>query len=264
MTAITSDVRVRVGPLLRSWRQRRRLSQLELALDAGVSARHLSFVETGRARPSETMVLHLAEQLDVPLRARNDLLLAAGYAPVYGHRSLDAPELEPVRTAIDQLLAAHEPFPALVVDRGWSLVAANSAVAQLTEGVAPHLLEPPANTLRIALHPEGMAPRIANLPEWRAHLLEDLARSLAATGDETLRQLYDELSGYPGENAAATEGRTAAAPQGHDIFVPLKLDGMTFFSTRTTFGGAADVTVSELSVEAFFPADRATADSLRR
>ncbi len=254
MTSITSDVRVRVGPLLRSWRQRRRLSQLELALDAGVSARHLSFVETGRSRPSETMVLHLAEQLDVPLRARNELLLAAGYAPVFGQRSLDAPELESVRTAIDQLLAAHEPYPAVVVDRGWNLLAANRAVRLLTEGVAAHLLQPPANTLRIALHPDGMAPRIANLPQWRAHLLEDLGRSVAATGDTELQALYEELSAYPGE--------TDSSP-GHDIFVPLKLGDLTFFSTRTTFGGAADVTVAELSIEAFFPADRFTAGCLR-
>src|ERR1700750_960887 len=247
MTTITSDVRVRVGPLLRSWRLRRRLSQLELALDAGVSARHLSFVDTGRSRPSETMVLHLAEQLDVPLRARNELLLAAGYAPVFGQRSLDAPELEPVRTAIDQLLEAHEPYPALVVDRGWNLVAANAAVGRLTAGVAAHLLEPPANTLRIALHPEGMAPRIKNLPEWRAHLLEDLSRTVAATGDKDLEALLDELTALPGETAAG---------HGHDIFVALRIDDLTFFSTRTTFGGAADVTVAELSIEAFFPADR--------
>ena len=264
MTAITSDVRVRVGPLLRSWRQRRRLSQLELALDAGVSARHLSFVETGRARPSETMVLHLAEQLDVPLRARNDLLLAAGYAPVYGQRSLDAPELEPVKTAIDQLLEAHEPFPALVVDRGWNLLAANSALAALTRDVAPHLLEPPANTLRIALHPDGMAPRIENLPEWRAQLLEDLSRSLAATGDRQLQQLYDELAELPGGSAPAAPLDLAAG----EIAVPLRIRHgdaeLSFISTLTTFGTAVDVTVSELSIEAFFPADRATADFLRR
>jgi transcriptional regulator with XRE-family HTH domain len=255
MTSITSDVRVRVGPLLRSWRQRRRLSQLELALDAGVSARHLSFVETGRSRPSETMVLHLAEQLDVPLRARNELLLAAGYAPVYPQRNLEAPELEPVRTAIDQLLKAHEPYPAVVVDRAWNLLAANDATTRLTDGVAPQLLEAPANTLRIALHPDGMAPRIKNLPEWRAHLLDDLSRSLAATGDPELQQLYDELTELPGE--------TAQSP-GHDIFVPLRFDDLTFFSTRTSFSGAADVTVAELSIEAFFPADQLTADGLRR
>src|SRR3954470_4125351 len=164
-----------VGPLLRTWRVRRRLSQLDLALDANVSARHLSFVETGRSRPSEHMVLHLAERLDVPLRERNRLLLAAGYAPVYSQHALEEPELAPVRAALDQLLAAHEPYPAVVVDRRWNLVAANAAVALLIEGVAEHLLAPPANVLRIALHPEGMAPRIGNLGEWRAHLLRDVA-----------------------------------------------------------------------------------------
>src|SRR5690349_14130639 len=160
-----------VGPMLRTWRTRRRLSQLDLALDANVSARHLSFVETGRSRPSEQMVRHLAETLDVPLRERNRLLLAAGYAPAYSQRSLHEPELAPIKTALDQLLDAHEPFPAVVVDRSWTLVAANSAVALLTQGVAGHLLEPPANVLRIALHPDGMAPRITNLGQWRAHLL---------------------------------------------------------------------------------------------
>src|SRR4051794_18882763 len=184
-----------VGPLLRDWRQRRRLSQLELALEAGVSARHLSFVETGRSRPSEQMVLHLAEQLEVPLRERNRLLLAAGYAPVYPQRTLQAPELAPVKQALDQLLKAHEPFPALVIDRGSNLVAANAAVGLLTQGVAPHLLTPPVNVLKLALHPEGMAPRITNLGEWRAHLLEDLQVQIEATGDEQLEALYAELEG---------------------------------------------------------------------
>src|SRR4051812_15079515 len=159
-----------VGPLIRTWRQRRRLSQLELALDAGVSTRHLSFVETGRARPSERMVIHLAEQLEVPLRERNQLLLAAGYAPAYPRRGLGEPELEPVRGARERVLEGHQPFPALVVDRQWEMVAANRAVGLLLEGVAPHLLEPPVNALRVTLHPEGMAPRIRNLGEWRGAL----------------------------------------------------------------------------------------------
>ncbi len=167
-----------VGPLIKTWRTRKRLSQLDLALEAGVSARHLSFVETGRSRPSEQMVLHLAEHLDVPLRERNRLLLAAGYAPVYSQRGLDAPELAPVKQALDQLLEAHEPFPAVVVDRGSTLVAANRAVQLLMGGVAPHLLEPPVNVLRLALHPEGMAPRIGNLGEWRAHLLARLRQQI--------------------------------------------------------------------------------------
>src|SRR5215207_3460161 len=182
-----------VGPLIKTWRTRRRLSQLDLALEAGVSARHLSFVETGRSKPSEQMVLHLAEHLDVPLRDRNRLLLAAGYAPVYQQRRLDAPELQPVKQALDQLLKAHEPFPAVVVDRASNLVAANGAAGLLTAGVAPHLLEPPVNVLRCALHPEGMAPRIENLGQWRAHLLADLQVQIDQTGDEALQALYDEL-----------------------------------------------------------------------
>src|SRR4051794_28697494 len=173
-----------IGPMLRTWRTRRRLSQLDLALDAGVSARHLSFVETGRSRPSETMVLHLAKTLDVPLRERNRLLLAAGYAPGFSQHTLDDAELRPIRSALGQLLRAHEPFPAVVVDRHWSLIAGNSAVAMLTAGVAPHLLEPPVNVLRIALHPEGMASRITNLGEWRAHLLRDLEATNEGDLDE--------------------------------------------------------------------------------
>src|SRR4051794_11198549 len=186
-----------VGLLLRDWRRRRRLSQLDLALDAGVSTRHLSFVETGRSRPSPEMVVHLAEQLDVPLRDRNRLLLAAGYAPAYRERTLDQPELGPIREAVDRVLAAHEPYPAVVVDRGWNLVASNASVAMLLDGVPPELLEPPANVLRISLHPEGVAPRIVNLGEWRAHLLERLAREVALTGDPDLVALHDELRAYP-------------------------------------------------------------------
>jgi transcriptional regulator with XRE-family HTH domain len=238
------------GPMLRTWRTRRRLSQLELALDANVSARHLSFVETGRSRPSERMVLHLAETLEVPLRERNRLLLAAGYAPVYSQHALEEPELAPVRAALDQLLAAHEPYPAVVVDRRWNLVAANAAVALLTEGVAEHLLTPPANVLRIALHPEGMAPRIGNLGEWRAHLLRDLA----AVNDGDLDDLYDELAAYPGP----------VAPAHNAVFVPLEVDGLCFLSTRTTFRDSADVTVCELAIESFFPADDATRRAIAR
>ena len=244
-----------VGPLIKQWRTRRRLSQLDLALEAGVSARHLSFVETGRSRPSEQMVLHLAEHLDVPLRERNRLLLAAGYAPVYQQRELDAPELQPVKQALDQLLKAHEPFPAVVVDRASNLVAANGAAGLLIQGVAPHLLEPPVNVLRCALHPEGMAPRIENLGQWRAHLLADLQVQIDQTGDDGLQALYDELEALPGPREA----------HGHyDVFVPLKIDGLTFLSTRTMFGTALDVTVSELAIEAFFPADAHTADVVRQ
>jgi transcriptional regulator with XRE-family HTH domain len=247
-----------LGEQLRDWRRRRRMSQLDLALEAGVSARHLSFLETGRSRPSRDMVLRLCEELDVPLRDRNRLLLAAGFAPAYEERPLEAPELEPVRRAVAQVLTGHEPFPAAVVDRWWNLVAANRNVSVFLEGVAPHLLEPPANVLRVSLHPEGMAPRIANLAEWRGHLLDRLRREIAATADIRLAELLAELEAFPRPDASVPP----RPPQGA-IAVPLVLrhDGreLTFFSTVATFGTAVDVTVAELSIEAFFPADPATA-----
>lgn len=247
-----------VGELLREWRRRRRLSQLELALQAGVSSRHLSFVETGRSRPSSQMVLQLAEELEVPLRDRNHLLLAAGYAPAFAQRDLDAPELGPVRDAIDQVLSGHEPYPALVVDRHWGLVAANRPLSLLTAGVAEHLLEPPVNVLRLSLHSDGLAPRILNLHEWRAHLLERLAGEALASGDPALAALHDELAGYPGGDPG--EG---VDPAFADIALPLRLrhEGgeLAFVSTKTTFSSAADVTVAELSIESFYPADPHTA-----
>jgi transcriptional regulator with XRE-family HTH domain len=242
-----------IGPLLKTWRTRRRLSQLDLALEAGVSTRHLSFLETGRSRPSEQMVLHLAEQLEVPLRERNRMLLAAGYAPVFSQRPLE--ELGPVRDALDQLLRSHEPFPAIVVDRGWNVVAANAAIPMLTAGAAAHLLEPPVNALRLTLHPEGMAPRIENLGEWRAHLLRDLELQVDATADDELTALLEELRPYPSP---------PGEPAPHEVFVPLKIDGLSFLSTRTTFATAFDVTVSELAIEAFFPADAQTAQALSK
>ncbi len=239
------------------------MSQLDLALEAGVSARHLSFIETGRARPSAEMVQQLAEHLGVPLRERNTLLLAAGFAPAYGQRALEEPEMGPVRDAIARLLRAHEPYPAVVVDRHWGIVEANAGLSLLVEGVAPHLLEPPVNALRVSLHPEGMAPRIRNLGEWRAHLLDRLRRVVAATGDERLAALLAEVDGYP-QPAASAPPRP---PQGA-IAVPLRLaagaDELAFISTATTFGTATDVTVSELAIESFFPADEATARTLQR
>jgi transcriptional regulator with XRE-family HTH domain len=241
-----------IGPLLKTWRTKRRLSQLDLALEAGVSTRHLSFVETGRSKPSEQMVLHLAEQLDVPLRDRNRLLLAAGYAPTFSERPLA--ELGPIKDALDQLLKSHEPFPAIVVDRAWNVVAANAAIPMLTAGAAEHLLQPPINALRLTLHPEGMAPRITNLGQWRAHLLRDLAVQLEASGDDDLRALYEELHGYPGPSGE---------PAPHEVFVPLEIDGLSFLSTRTSFSTALDVTVSELAIESFFPADDVTARAIQ-
>ena len=213
-----SATQVQVGSLLRDWRQRRRLSQLELALDADVSARHLSFVETGRSRPSASMVLHLAERLEVPLRERNRMLLAAGHAPAFQSHDLDEPPMAPVRAAIDLILEGHDPYPALVVDRAWEMIAANRAVSLLTADVAPHLLEPPVNVLRVSLHPEGVAPRIANLAEWRGHLLDRLRRQIALTGDAALVALLAELETYPAPPAPAHDPAQAIA-------VPLRLHG---------------------------------------
>jgi transcriptional regulator with XRE-family HTH domain len=255
-----------VGALLRDWRNRRRLSQLELALEADISARHLSFVETGRSRPSPEMILRLAEQLDVPLRDRNALMLAGGYAPVYPEHPLEDDELEPVRDALQLVLAGHEPYPAVVVDRGWNLVAANRSVDLLTEGIAAHLLEPPANVLRATLHPEGMAPRIVNLGEWRTHLLDRLERQVERTGDATLADLLAELRGYPGparESASPRHFRGRA----REIVAPIRLRlgerELAFFGTVAVFGTPLDVTVAELAIEAFFPADPETAQTVR-
>ncbi len=251
-----------VGALLRDWRRRRHVSQLELALGAGVSTRHLSYVETGRARPSAEMVLRLAHRLGVPLRDQNGLLLAAGYAPVHGQRDLDAPELGPVRDALERVLAGHEPYPAMVVDAHWGLVAANRSVALLTAGVAEHLLAPPANVLRLSLHPDGLAPRIANLGAWREHVLDLLAREASARGDAALAALRTELAALPGGGREEPVDLAAG-----EVAVPLRLrhgDGeLALLSTRTTFGTAVDVTLAELAIEAFLPADAATAAALR-
>jgi transcriptional regulator with XRE-family HTH domain len=253
-----------VGSLIREWRQRRRLSQLDLALEADVSARHLSFVETGRSRPSPQLLLNLAEHLEVPLRERNSLLLAAGYAPLFSKTPLTADEMEPVRTALAQVLESHDPYPAVVVDRHWNLVSANRAVlAIFTEGVAPHLLEPPANALRVTLHPEGMAPRIENLAEYSGHLVGRLRREAATSGDPELHRLAAELEGYPGVSHEHADNGVAGR-----LFVPLALRAdrgrtLRFFSTVATFGTALDITIAELAIESFFPADPETAETLR-
>jgi transcriptional regulator with XRE-family HTH domain len=256
-----ADAQPAVGELLRDWRRRRNLSQLELSLSAAVSSRHVSFIETGRARPSRDMVLRLAEELEVPLRERNSLLLAAGYAPVYTERPLEAPEMDTVRRALEKFLRAHEPYPAVVVNRHHELISANDALNLLLVGVAPELLEPPANGMRVALHPEGMAPRTLNLPEWSAHLLHRLRRQLQITGDPRLERLYDELVSYPGIVETPPHGEHRPV----EIVLPLRLkdpdgDGeLAFFSTLSTFGTAVDVTLSELAIEAFYPADARTA-----
>lgn len=247
-----------VGALLRDWRRRRHFSQLDLSIEAGISSRHLSFVETGRAQPSRSMVLQLATTLDVPKREQNQLLVAAGYAPAFHERTLDDPELAAVRAGVDRVLRAYEPCPCLVVDRGWNIVMTNSGITPILEGVAPHLLETP-NALRISLHPDGIAPRIRNLAGWRFHVLSRLAREAATSGSDALRELHDELMGYPG-------GLDSSVDDG-GVAVQLVLDSpdgpLSFISTVTTFGTALDLTAAELSIEAFLPADEATSRILQ-
>jgi transcriptional regulator with XRE-family HTH domain len=250
------------GQHLRQWRERRRLSQLELALQAEVSTRHLSFVETGRASPSREMVLHLAEQLEVPLRERNELLLSAGYAPAYTETPVDAPPMAAVRDALRLVLTAHEPFPTIIVDRHWNLVDANRAVSLFISQLPRDLIAPPTNVLRASLHPRGMAARIINLAEWRSHLLHRLRRQVEITSDAELAALYAELRAYPGD--APVAGR----PEHTAVVVPLRLrheaGELAFFSMVSTCGTPSDITVDELVIESFFPADEFTASVLRK
>jgi transcriptional regulator with XRE-family HTH domain len=251
------------GKLLRDWRGRRRMSQLDLALEANVSARHLSFVETGRSTPSRDLLLALAEHLEIPLREQNTLLLAAGYAPVFAETPLDTDEMAHVRRALDAILSGHEPYPAVIVDRQWEIVASNRAAGVLLEGVSEELLAPPANALRITLHPQGMAPRILNFGEWSAHLLTRLHRQALLSQDPALAELERELLSYPG-----VERRSPAPAPAEMLFVPLELrlpngTELSLFSTLATFGTALDITLEELSIESFFPAGEATEAYLR-
>jgi transcriptional regulator with XRE-family HTH domain len=249
-----------VGDVLRDWRKRRHFSQLDLAGEAGVSARHLSFLETGRANPSRDILLRLADGLEVPLRERNALLVAGGYAPVYPERSLNDPALAAVRRAVDLVLTGHEPHPALAVDRIWNLLAANRAAGFLLAGVAPHLLEPPVNVLRLVFHPEGAADRIVNRATLLPHLIERLDHEITVTGDARLEALRQELVAYPAM-------QDLPRPERPEIVVPFQLQTdvgvLSFISTTTVFGTAADVTVEELAIESFFPADTATAEAMR-
>ena len=252
---------VGVGELVREWRQRRRMSQLELAGVADISARHLSFVETGRASPSRSMLIRLAERLDVPLRARNQMLHAAGYAALYAERPLDAPEMTAARQTVEAVLAAHMPFPALAVDRHWQLVAANEAVGALLAGIDAELLAPPLNVLRLSLHPRGLAPRIANLGQWRAHLLERLQQQVDRSGDPRLVALHAELVELSPPDPRDLHDH--AAPEPGAVAVPLRLrvdddEPLAFLSTTTVFGTPVDVTLSELALECFYPADERT------
>lgn len=253
------------GELLRDWRRRRRLSQLDVSLDAAVSARHLSFVETGRSKPSRELLLHLAEHLEIPLRDRNALLLAGGYAPHFTETPLEDEAMTPAREALDKILAGHEPYPALIVDRRWDLVAANAPLLEiLTDGVAPELLEPPVNCIRVSLHPDGLAPRIVNFGEWSGHLLMRLQRAALLSQDPEIAALHAEVRALPGVEA----GHSAAVDAAELLYVPLRLrtpDGgeLRFFSTIATFGTALDITLSELAIESFFPADPHTAAALQ-
>jgi transcriptional regulator with XRE-family HTH domain len=241
-----------VGVLIKDWRERRRLSQLELANEAGVSARHLSFIETGRSKPTSQMILRLAEELDVPLRAQNQLLLAGGFAPAHEERAVT--DLSVVNDAIEAIIQGHLPYPALAVDLGWELVAGNDAMYAMAALAAPHLMEPPVNVIRVTLHPDGLAPYIVNLAQWRRHLVERLHADYAANPDPRLRELLDEIATYPG-------GGEEAEPSG-GLVVPMQLrvgdQVLSMFSTTTVFGTPREVTVSELAIEAFYPADEAT------
>lgn len=259
-----------IGALLRWWRERATLSQLELALRADSSARHISFVETGRTTPSRAMVLKLAATLDVPVRERNALLLAAGYAPAFPSTPLTDPAFAEVRAGLERMVTAYEPFPALVLDGAYDVIASNQGIATLMEGVAPHLLEPVPNAMRVTLHPEGMAPRIRNLPEWRGHLLDQMRRQLALQRSTPLRKLYEEVAGYPAPDGSEPVEREPGTPGDEPetcFALPLVMDvggqTLSFLSTIATFNTPLDVTVSELAVETFLPADPATAKALR-
>jgi transcriptional regulator with XRE-family HTH domain len=256
-----------VGDQLRDWRQRRRLSQLQFACEAEISTKHLSFLETGRSQPSRDMVLRLAELLDVPLRERNALLIAAGFAPVFPERTLDDPAMAIARQAIDMVLKGHEPYPALAVDRYWNLVAANDAVGLMMQGIDESLLVEPINVLRVSLHPKGLAPRIANLPEWRAHILVRLRHQIDVSADVKLEALYRELAEYPGPRDDLQHNATISAHEYASMVVPLRFitpqGVLSFFGATTMFGTPVEVTLSELAIESFFPADAATAEALR-
>ena len=252
-----------VGDLLRQWRLRRHKSQLALACDANISTRHLSFLETGRSAPSREMVMALAEELEIPLRERNRLLIAAGFAPMFPERPLTDPALEGARHVVDLVLRGFEPYPALAVDRHWTLVSANRAATAFMAGADPSLLEPPINVLRLSLHPAGFATQIVNLPEWHGHVAARLKRQCEITADPRLEQLLHEIEGY-----APPDARTGDRPAGHsDVAVLFQMKSplgqLSFYTTTMVFGTPVDVTLSELAIEAFFPADVATADALR-
>lgn len=251
-----------VGEQLRGWREKRRISQLDLALDADISTRHISFIETGRSRPSADMVELLARQLDIPLRARNQMLIAAGHAPRHAEHRLDDASLAEARYIIDHLLQGHEPYPALAVDRHWQMISSNNAVGLLLKEVAPELLKSPINVLRVSLHPDGLGARIRNYEEWRHHILHRLDRQIAYTMDDELTDLREELASY----TAPACGRSRVDEIKPNIAIPLIIDSsvgaLSFLSTTTIFGTPTDITLSEIAIEAFFPSDAETAGRL--
>jgi transcriptional regulator with XRE-family HTH domain len=255
---------VSVGELLRSWRRRRGFSQLQLSLVAAVSTRHLSFIETGRAHPSREMTLHLAERLRIPLGERNNLLLAAGFAPAYRARALNDEEMAPARAAIERFLRAHEPYPALILDNHWNLITSNDAASHLTDGVTPELLTPPANVLRVALHPNGMAAFTVNFADWSSQILHRLREQALLSGDPDLKALYDELRAYPNVKDVLPAANVVSS----QILLPLRLrrgeNVLSFLSTKTVFETPIDITLAGLAIEAFYPADDQTAALLRR
>ncbi|MFG3136765.1 helix-turn-helix domain-containing protein [Streptomyces sp. NPDC048211] len=265
MTTVALDTGV--GPLLRSWRERRRISQLELALRADSSARHISFIETGRSRPSEEMVLRLAGHLDVPVRERNALLVVAGYAPRYTETALDDPAMNALREGMDRLLKGYDPYPAFVVDGLYTVVAANQGMTRMLDGVAEHLLVPPLNAMRLTLHPEGLAPRIRNLREWRADLLAQMERQIALVRSAELRALYEEVAGYSVPAEAESDADRAAPSSSVPFALPLVIEHggqlLSFVASIATFNTPMDVTVAELAIETLLPADAATAAYLR-
>ena len=264
----TGPATMPVGGHLRTWRERRRLSQLELAGAADISARHMSFLETGRSVPSRAMLLRLAERLEIPLRERNALLLSAGYAPMYAERRLDDPALEQARKAVHLVIEGHRPYPALAIDRHWTLVASNSMLGVFLAGIDPKLLQPPVNVLRLGLHPQGVASKVVNYVQWRAHTLMRLRQQIAATADPILIELLAELESYPQITSSDPEANHDDGVDYGGVVVPFRLRTdygvLSFFGTTTVFGTPLDVTLAELAIESFFPADPQTAETLAR
>lgn len=261
------QINLTVGQLLRQWRQQRRLSQFALAVEAEISQRHLSFIESGRALPSREMILRLAEQLDIPLRERNILLTAAGYAPLYSEARPDTPGHAQVQQFLQFILNGCEPFPALAVDRCWQLYAANKTLLSLLSGIDQSLLQPPVNVLQLSLHPQGLAPRIANYTQWREHILLRLEQQIRDTADARLSTLLQQLSQYPPPAGVKPEQQQVQA-QLAQLAVPMQLHTeyglLSLINTTTVFGTSTDITLAELAIECFFPADEHSAALLRQ